>query len=436
MTPTMDIADAAPGTGGGSEYSSPSGSDQEMSSLLGEGFDAAQGEDSQAPSEPSSDSVIDPSQDGPANPELDAQVQADVPGEYPLSPDGSSYMVPKDSFPALKTAQDYHSQVSQFFSSASEAQVGAQQASDFRQMANDFMLASPEALQNWLGYWATGGQNAPPELATRHQRAFSQMAAKVPEVLSRVNPQAHQALSQKFVQSAVEAAYQKAAQSGTKEDLLSAQSIEWGLTGKYKTELPALNPQDARISEFEAREAAFNQRQAAEFQRQVGEFSTKTLEGAKFSGLRSKIDELLKPVEAKYPALALKDIKEGIHRDVISKLQSNQDWWNEHHQAYQGLIQDFQTTFQRGTPGAGLQARSQAYIQDFVSRATRALQPFVQSRLNAAMAAKKAQNGTARTAPQPPAPSRSGSNGTPSQPSGRLTPDQWDQQLRDAMTVR
>src|SRR6202012_3088520 len=160
-----------------------------------------------------------------------------------------------------------------------------------------------------------------------------------------------------------------------KDALLEAQAVEWGLTGKYQSEIPRADPQAQARAKFEQREREFNQRQGAGMKRDTYAFNNAAVEGAKLKQLDAAITSKLPAIKDRFPETAFNDLVAGIHRETMDALAKDEYWFTEDKQIFDQIIADFRTTWQRGNPGQGLQPRVQAYINDFLSRANRVMGP-------------------------------------------------------------
>jgi len=430
----------------------PGGADSysELGSLLGDAYDSAtSGEETPAgeageggglPSEGTSDA---PGGEAPssASPQEPPGTQEQQPGQqqpdaaqspWALSPDGNFYQVPKAELPRVQGALQFHQQVGQIFATPAEAQMASQQAFDMRTMYNDWMYGNDDAVQSVMNFWS-GAQATDPQSRAAFSRSFEKMLSAAPGVLQRTNPQAYQNFVRAQGKSLVDSLYQKAAQSGNPQDLIDAQSVDWGLNGQYQKELPKADPAAQERANFQRQQQEFNQRQQTAMQRDVGAFNNTAVEGAKYTQLNGKIDALLAPVKGKYGDVAFNDLKAGIQREVIDTLKAS-EWFTEHKQAFDQLMADYRMTWQSGNPGQGLQPRVQAYISDFLSRANRVLPSIAAKRVNASTQAQTGKQNGRQVAPQ-----QRGATGRPSAnpqaPAGkdgqpkRLTSNEWDQQF-------
>jgi hypothetical protein len=441
---SVGIGDVGSATGG----MPVGGSDAELGSLLGDAFDSATGgETLEAGGEaaPAGESGSEGSQqpfeapiDTPVGEAPTVQAEA-IPSDVPwkLAPDGQSYVLPKAELPKVTNALKYSESVGQIFANQMEAQNAAIQAGDMRTMFNDWHFGTEESLKSVMSH-LSGANHPDPATRASYQRSFTKMAQMAPDMLRQINPQAYSQFVSSMGKSLTAQMYEKAAQTQNPQDLLDAQSMDWALTGQYQKELPKADPQAQQRSQFEQRERDFYARQDAALKREVVNFNNTAVEGAKFNQLSSRIDALLAPVKGKFNEVAYADLKAGIQREAIDSLMKSTDpamqsWFTEHRQNFDQLMADYRHTWTQGSPGKGLQPRIQAYINDFLSRASRVLPAIAQKRVNATTQARLSRSapaakpaGTSRPAPAP-------SNG---QPTGRMSSDEWDKQWAEATAVR
>jgi hypothetical protein len=443
------IGDAGSGESLGRDISS------ELGSVLGDAYDSATGEESpggeggspeslptetqfetpggEAPTPQSQQRTTQQAQTSPQS----QQSQQNQPTEqaqspWPLSADGKAYNVPTAELPRLQSALQFQQQVGQIFSSPVEAQSAASQAFDLRSMTNDWVYGTDDAVSSVLNHWA--GANSDPSQRAAYQRSFERMVTMAPSILQKMNPQAYQTFVSSQGKALVQSMYDKAAQTGNPEHLMEAQYVEWGLTGKYQDKAVAADPQVQARTQFEQQQREFDQRQDAAMRRDVGNFSNTAVEGPKFQQLNTAIDKYLAPVKDRFNEVAYQDLRSGIQRELMDSLMK-QDWFTEHKQNFDQLMSDFRTSWQSGVPGKGLQPRVQAYLQDFMSRANRALPSIAAKRVNATTQARAGAPNGRPSAPQQRGADRSSAQ-QPATPangqSKRLTSDEWDNQFAAA----
>lgn len=458
-----------PGGGGDAGILSSGGSgggDAELSSLLSDAFDSASGDEGGDPSGSQPESQIgDPqtetetsqteSEAAPVNPADPAQPGAtDAASPYPLSPDGKSYMVPKQALPAFQTAQKFHQEVGKYFSTPQDAQTAYQQAADLRIMSNDWLSGDPGTLQHVLSHWAGADHSNQPAVQQRYQQSFVRMAQMIPDMLQKISPQAHSAFigqparfdgagnqispAQGMLVNAVNAAYEHASKTGNAEDFKRAQELDYGVTGNYKTELPQYNPQAQQLTEQQRQMQDFNQRQTAALTRDTGSFNQAHVEGDKFKQLGDMIDSTLKSVKGTYPEKTYNAVKSAIHKDIVDQLQGRPEWWLEHKQNFDGIIRDFKTLWNQGqNPAQVLAPRIQAYKNNFVSEARRILPSVAKEHIGSATRTVVNRNQTGQFAANqlPTRPNASPQQQTPAHGTPRISRDQWDAELAAALKV-
>ncbi len=450
---------AAPPIGGGSDFGggvTPSGPDPgaDLGAALGDAFDSALGAEGGLESAPPGEAGHDASQPSETPVETpggeapqDAQApQAPAEGEYPLSPDGSAYMVPKADLPGLQAERAFAREVQQYFTTPAEALQAYQQSSDLRVMFNDWTQGSEPALQGVLSHLA-GLNHQDPGMRARYQQSFVNAATRiVPQMLQQMAPQAYDGMAQTFVGRAIEKAYERAAETQNPEDFKAAQYFDWGHTGKYKTELPKVDPEARARTQFEQERQQFEQRQSQAMERDVRAFNLAALEGnawtqnpdgslgapggGKYGALAGQIDKLLAPVAKRYPGPTLDAAKQAILNETRRALERQSEWWLEHEQAFRGIVDDWRSTWRQGKPGAGLQSRIQSYQRDFLTRASRVLPQIVQKHLGAATQTQtRNANGqfTPAKGQNPPA-APAGQNGS----QGGITRSNWDEEWAKA----
>lgn len=426
ISPAADAGLAGIGGGGDS-----------LGDLLGQGFDAAtEGAEESVDPGPEGDAGLPVTEETTAEPQAEPTAEATpaadpAANEYQLTPDGKAYLVPKSQLPNFQAAKKFHDAVSQFYGTPQEAQSSYYQAADHRAMTNDFMSGNPDLIQGVLNHFATGGVNANPLTQQRHQQAFAKMAELAPAMLQKINPQAYEGLVSGMMSKAIDLAYDKAARSNNPDDFKRAQELDWGATGQYKKELPAASPQQAQLT----KEQAFEQRQAAAYNRDLSGFNQTAVEGPKFAKLSETIDSRLAKVKASYEPKAYEDLKAGIHRDIIDRMQGKgpdpdptaADWWREHVQTWNGIVQDYKHTWDQGNPGANLQARVQSYQQSFISRANRYLPAVATARIGPATRAQVNRTNSGQFSGKPQTRQQSAPNTQPV--NGQSRSDKYDSEF-------
>lgn len=406
-----DIANAAyESTGGSSGSEVPGGEEGGGPNLPHEGdseFPGGEGPDANAlgTNDQAQSQTTDPNAATGAGAGANAEP---IPG-WKLNADGQTYTVPSAELPRVQAALQYAEALGQYFSTPEEAQGAYSSASQMRQMQNDWQYGTPDAIRSVMNFLA-GASHTDPAGRMAFQRSFGQMMSMAPDILRQTNPQAYSQFVGSMNNRAVEGLYMKAAHDAAqygpqsdvaKQSLLDAQSVEWGFTGKYRETAPTVDPNAQRQAQFTQQQRDFEARQSAALRRDVGNFNNSYLEGPKLAKLDQMIAEKLSPIKSRYPEGVFNDTVAGIHREIVDTLAKQTDWYTEHRQAFDQLINDYRMTWAQGSPGNGLQPRINAYQQDYLNRAGRIAGPIIQKRLNAATtavtSARKANaNGTTR----------------------------------------
>ena len=457
-----------PGMMGADTGITPSGGDisSELGSVLGNAFDSAMDDTPPPAADPTPEPAAEPAPEPISEPVADEPVAepADVTPEptsdapqYQLSPDGKSYLIPKNDFASIQGIQKYHTAVSQLYPTPQDAHVSFEHASNFRQISNDWITGGEPQIDAVMNYFA-GGDHAPGSpIQQKFQQSFAKMAERMPQVLQRLNPQAHDAMRQSMVQSLVTDAYEKAALQQRPEDFNAdgspkegspfrlAQEMDFGLTGKYQTELKKIDPQARAQQDFERRQQEFNGQRTAMQTSQLGEFNKAHLEGAKFNEAGSLIDRTLAPIKSRYTDIAYGDLRSGIQNELVNAMMGKPtatypqgipgqaQWIAEHKQAFDQLVNDFRTSWQPTAPGRGLEGRAQAYRQDYINRASKFLPAIAKPRIETATRTPGAARTAApKTAPRAVTQPRSAPAPDPNK---RLSSDEWQKQLNDVLRV-
>lgn len=209
-------------------------------------------------------------------------------------------------------------EISQFAPSLDVAKNHYERANDLRHMWADFTSNSPEGATGFLEYWKSQAPEAFPTMVTR--------------ALEMAPPEIQEQVSSAAIQSAIDAAYGHAAETGDPLDLYRAQGLEFGIHGKYRTKeqlaaAPKPDPVDVRLKEIETREAAWKSQQAKQANDKWQSYQTDVVNKA-YTELGTAIDSVLKPVTDSYkdnPQL-LADLKNGIRNDVVNRVAQDAEW--------------------------------------------------------------------------------------------------------------
>lgn len=359
MTPTEVAAPAD--SGGGDVYA-------ELGTILNEAAESIGTEE--APSEPARAAAPEaptaetpaPAQDAPAE-----TATGDQP--YQLTEDGNGYIVPKAELATINGMKQYADQVQAHFPTAQDAEIAHKGFSDFKAIMTDYLHGDVEGvLKFWAGDFATD-----PNYRAESQQAFTRMAEKIPDVLKSINPEAHGKFTENLIQSRVDAAYQRAAESGDKEDLLAAQRLDWGLTGQYKTDLPKHDPMQAERDRLTAQARENETREKALVDRDWTSFNKSTLDGPKWGQFNSEIDKTLAPVKDKFDPIVFEALRDRVSKSLIENLQKDFEFSRNHENERRTLESAYRSLWKQRQSAESLKPRIQAYTNDFMARVRRHL---------------------------------------------------------------
>lgn len=328
---------------------------------------------------------------------------------YQLSEDGNSYIVPKTEIPVLNGFKEYAQKVQQRFPTANDAEIAHIQAADYRGLRADFLSGDENSIQNVLTYFAGQHQGLNPEERQQFQQSFALMAQKMPGILRDVNPQAYSTFKDSVFKPEIEAAYQKAAETGDETDMLLAQSLDWSQTGQYRTELPKTDPAALAQQQFSAQQQALAARETAAYTRDFKYFNDTAMDGPKWGAFKAEIAKTLAPVKDKYDLALFEDLQKVIGYKVVDKLKADYEWSRDHNNDRTALERAYKQLWQNSQPSTSLKPRLQAYNNDFMARVRRELPSIAASYLGKATATAVARTQPAQkptNQPQPAAPVR------------------------------
>jgi hypothetical protein len=393
-------------------------SDVDISSGIADVFAESPGGSRSAESQSTSDSVPAdiPGGEAPTPPPSTGDAPPSTPpGEGPTAPadstgyqlteDGNSYIVPKNDISTLGGFKDYAQKVQARFPTAADAETAHYQAADFRAIRADFLSGEENNINAVLNFFAGNVNGITPEEKAQFQSSFIQMIPKGLDMLKTVSPDTYSKLSTDFAQSEIDAAYQHAAETGSEDDLLAAQMLEWGRTGQYKTELPKQDPAKLAEQQFKTQQEELQRRETAAYNRDFKYFNDTQMDGPKWNAFYSEIEKVLAPVKSKYDATIFEAVKDRLGKEVLKKLDSDYEWSRDHNNDRTALTRGYQTAWRSNQSAEGLRPRIQAYQNDFMARVRRELPSIVAPLLGKATAAQQAaaRPANAPRAAQPPA---------------------------------
>jgi len=417
MTPTLEAPAVDTATGG--DWTS------ELSADLQAGFSADETPQEETPEAVPEAEAAPVDEAAPETPVAVTPADPNAP-PYKLTTDGNGYIVPKAELPQLQGFKTYAETLQQTFPTVQDAMNAHQQAIDLRNMQVDYITGGEPHIKAILDYWSTGGTNDPTTRA-QYAESFVKMASKVPDVLKQINPQAHDQMGSSFVAARIEAAYAKAAQTGDKNDLLQAQSLDWGITGRYKTELPKHDPVKAQEAAIRARAEQVSQREAAMLNRDWNTFNNGTVEGPKWNQFNAAIDKALEPVKNRYAPDDFAIVREKLAQGVLSEINKDYAFSQTHNNELNYLQNEHARLWKAGQPTAALTNKIQAYQNNLLARVRQVLPGIAGPVLKTATARAVAQ--------QPPKPgSTPPKPATPAPPASRAaTPHNWEDDLRQTL---
>jgi hypothetical protein len=376
MAAPMAEMSAGAGDGGGAPM--------DLGALLDTGFDAAVGSDGDATGVPNADPVDDiapPAQDAPgsetpvgdeAAPAAEPIIPVDPNNPYAMSPDGKGFVVPKTELPQLQGYKQYAEAVQQKFPTPADAEVAYAQSSDFQAILNDLQYGGETELDAVLGF-LSGSNATDPQLQASMRAGFERLASRVPQILSKMNPQAHASHVDSMVQSRVEEMYRYAQESGNPDDLLNAQRLDWGLTGKYKTELEKLDPMRAQQEQLTRQQQAVQQQENQLLERDWSSFNKNSVDGPKWGEFNSAINKALEPIKASYAPEVFDAVRARIAQQVIEGMQKDFEFARTQNIVRTQIQKGYEGAWRNRQPTDALNPRIQAYTQNFMARARQIL---------------------------------------------------------------
>lgn len=377
---------------GGGERSFDDVLNETASLMTGEVAEEAPPGEAPAPAEPAA----------PAPSEIPPGEAPTTEAEYKLTPDGQSYLVPKDQLANIKALREYSTKVQEKFPTIQDAEAAHTAATNMRGISSDYLHGTDADIQSVLEFFA-GADVLPgyPDLKAQHEQSFFRMADQMPTVLEKLSPERYETFSNNLVGKEISRAYDAAAKSGNPADLKYAQRLDWGWTGQYRADAKAqpATQQQAPDAAFAAREQELAKRESAITESQWKGFNDNTVEGPKWSAFYKYLDDTLAPVKDSYDATVWPHVREGIAKDTIKKIAEDSNWAREHSNTLRGLKSTFEHLTKTGKQPNDLKASAQAWQSDFMMRVRRHLPSIAQPLLAKAPAAKPAPQ-TSATSPK------------------------------------
>lgn len=359
----------------------------DLGSTIDEAFsestaDEGQSEQQQAPPEsaPPAQEPAPPVQDPAQPPVQDAKT---VDG-YAVDAAGN-YIVPKHELPQLQSARQYADAVQQQFPTPADANAAYLRSSDFDMLMNDLQYGSETETDAILNFFA-GNNAADPQIQASMRAGFERLASRVPAMLAKINPQAHATHVDGLVQSRVDALYQKAQETGAPDDFLRAQRFEWGVTGRYKTELAKVDPAKVAQDQLAQQRQEFEVQQGQALERDWTSYNKSNVDGPRWAQFNTEIDAALKTIKDAYAPAVYNALRSDISKQLLEKLQVDFEFVRTQNIARTQIQKGYEQAWKTRQPASSLSPRIQAYTQNFMARARQLLPSIAKTLINDAAA--------------------------------------------------
>ena len=221
-----------------------------------------------------------------------------------------------------------------------------------------------------MDYWQKGS----PE-------AFGSMAQRLPAYLASQasnNPMAAQALGQIEAQVhrvTINRAYDKARETGDRDDFLSAQALDYAINGRYietMEKIPSRQRQFDPQSEMRQREQQIDQRETQFANQRWQEFDRNYISGARDTVLTSAVDAAFRGAEQAFPAGILKAAKREAIAQINESIEKNFEF-NRNQKVETSDIQRDLVRAIRSGQTTNLEPRAARLVEEFKARVTRIL---------------------------------------------------------------
>jgi hypothetical protein len=285
------------------------------------------------------------------------------------------YNVKPDRMRGFVSAKNFVKSIEEFAPTVADAKAHYEGASDFRAMQSMFDSAEPESMNQFMNYWHKGS----PE-------AFGSMAQRLPAFLASQagsNPMAAQALNQIEAQVhrvTINRAYDKAQQTGDKDDFLSAQALDYAINGRYietMDRIPSRQRQVDPQDQMRQREQQIDQREAQFANQRWQEFDKSYISGAKDAAINSAVDAAFKVAESAYPAGILKATKREAIVQIQESIEKNSFEFSRNQKVETSDIQRDLVRAIRSGQATNLEPRAARLVEEFKARVNRILPSIV-----------------------------------------------------------
>lgn len=389
--------------------------DADLSSTIDSALDLTGGDTpaTEAQAEPQAPQDAPQQDPAPTEPEplpVAAEVPVDPNNPYQLTPDGTGYVVPKDELPQFQGYKEYAEAVQQRFPTPSDAEAAYAEASDFRAILNDYQYGQTKDVDAILEFFS-GANAQDPMLQQSMRQGFERMAMRIPEVLAKINPQAHAAHVTNLMQSHEEALYNKWAQTGSEADKQAYQQFAWGRSGQYKTEVQAIDPAKAYRDQLTKQQEQIQQRETQLLDRDWQSFNKSNVDGPKWSEFDAELNKTLDPIKASYAPEVFAALKDSVKSQILEKLKGDYEWARNQNNTRTQIQKGYEQSWRNRQPADFLTPRVKAYQADFMSRVRMALPSIAKPLINKAAARPAAVQQKAPPQQSPQAPTQRAANG-------------------------
>jgi hypothetical protein len=331
---------------------------------------------------------------------------------FPLSDDGSAYMVPKAEWQKIAADKDYAAAAKSAFPTAEDVATAQAAISQYNELQSDFMNGADSDIANILDFFS--GAHASDPLTKAHlARSFDKLVSQIPTYLARQNPQGFQkfladlpdkisaanpAFASDFalqlVKREIASAYDAARASGNPEDWDYAKRLDWGMTGTYKgpEDFPKIDPAKAEIDRISQERQTLEQQRAemrdADWQR----FNDQNFIGEMTRQANQALAEAMAPLKDQYSPEIFNSVCRAAAADLMSSLRADPTWWNAHVQNVKTITDQYRNGWRPGRP-VDMSAYVSPAITNFISRAKANL-PSIAAKYTGAAPAKRAASGS------------------------------------------
>lgn len=327
--------------------------------------------------------------ESPEPPAEEATEQEDT--EFRASRNGKGYVVPRERLNNLIAANKALEEIREIAPTVNHVKTWREGATMFRRMEADFIEGGPEDFNAFVDFWSGGAAGDNPALLAKMQAGFTKLAEAIPERLQRVNPQAYQGLQDRFIGEQTEALYQRAAETGDKQDLYRAQMFDWAKTGAYREagQLPKADPLAARKRELDLQEKAITERAQKEHDRQWGNIHNQIQQDRR-NATEAILDKVLEPAKGRFSDVQLESFRKAVRADLEEALKSDSPWSWDDQVDLRAIESAARQAFKGGT-AARLGPQVKAYNDAYLAKARPIIERAASKLVGSATASKIAE---------------------------------------------